>query len=292
MIGFLNINKPAGISSRRVVDQVAAIIPHEKIGHAGTLDPIATGVLVLAIGGATRLIQYLHEYQKSYRATFLLGHASESDDIEREVTIDPDAPVPSEQQMIDALPEFVGEIQQVPPAFSAIKVDGKRAYKMARRGEKVEIKPRQVSIYRNECSRYQYPELELDVQCSAGTYIRSLGRDLAIHLGTTAVMSHLVRTGHGPFNIDQSIELDSLTALNIDQHLITPQSALVEFPTCVIDEKQVGLFQNGMMIDFPIQDPSIQTVIAVNQNDQMVALLKRKGDLAKPAINFANALSE
>ena len=291
MIGFLNINKPAGISSRRVVDQLTRIIPDEKIGHAGTLDPIATGVLVLAIGGATRLIQFLHEYQKSYRATFWLGHASESDDIEREVTIDPDAPVPSQQQIIDALPEFTGAIQQVPPAYSAIKVDGKRAYKMARRGKKVEMKPRQVNIYRNQCLRYQYPELELDVQCSAGTYIRSLGRDLAIHLGTTAVMSQLIRTGHGPFDINQSIEMDSLSTSNINGHLIAPQSALAGFPTCVLDEQQIERFRHGMMIDFPSQDPSIQTLIAINHNDQMVALLKRKGDQAKPAINFANTLN-
>ena len=291
MIGFLNFNKPPGISSRNVVDRISRIIPKTKIGHAGTLDPIATGVLVLAVGGATRLIQYLHEYRKSYQATFLLGHSSESDDVEREVTINKNALVPTEQQILDVIPGFVGEIEQVPPTFSALKVDGKRAYKLARRGQHVEMKPRKVSIFQHQLLRYEYPELELGIQCSAGTYIRSIGRDLAKKLDTTAVMSQLCRTEHGPFNLDQSEDLEAITPENIIRSLVAPQDALTQFPTCVISEQQVEWFRHGIMIDFPFDDLNIQTAIALNSSNQMVALIQRKGCEAKPAVNFSHSIS-
>ena len=246
---------------------------------------------MLAFGGATRLIQYLHEYRKSYQATFLLGHSSESDDVEREVTINKNAPVPATQQFMDVINGFVGEIEQVPPAFSALKVDGKRAYKLARRGQDVELKPRKVSIFQLQLLRYEYPELELGIQCSAGTYIRSIGRDLAKQLDTTAVMSQLCRTEHGPFNLYQSKDLEAITPANITTYLVAPQDALTQFPTCVISDQQVEWFRHGIMIDFPFDDPNIQTAIALNNTNQMVALIQRKGREAKPAVNFSHSVS-
>jgi tRNA pseudouridine55 synthase len=288
--GFLNINKPPGISSRKVVDRVVELIPHVKVGHAGTLDPLATGVLVIAIGGATRLVQFLHEFRKRYTAEFLLGRTSESDDVEREVVVVESANIPARTQIESMLTQFTGEIQQVPPPFSAVKIDGERAYKLARQGKKVQLKSRSVTIYRTCLEKYYYPQLKLDIECSAGTYIRSLGRDLANSLGTCAVMSELTRTQHGPFAISESIDIFESTADTTRQSLISPQFALNRFPVVTLSDQQIESLKHGIMLDFPHENELVNQLVAVDQNEQMVALLERKGHLARPSINFANEL--
>ena len=189
--GLLNLNKPAGMTSRDVVNIVQRLSRPAKAGHAGTLDPLADGVLVVCVGSATRLIEYVQRMPKRYVGTFLLGRQSPTEDIEGEVTELPDAPVPTREQIEAAARRFVGRIEQRPPAFSALKIRGRPAYKLARQGKPVELAPRPVEIYRIEVKKYRYPELVLEIDCGGGTYVRSLGRDLAESLGTAAVMSAL-----------------------------------------------------------------------------------------------------
>ena len=199
MFGFLNLNKPAGVTSRDVVNQVQRLVRPEKVGHAGTLDPLATGVLVVCVGRATRLTEYVQRMPKHYSATFLFGRQSDTEDIDGQVIELADPPQPKRDQIEATLPKFLGEIQQVPPAYSALKVEGRRAYDLARRGEDVQLAARPVVIYELRIVAYEYPELRLDIVCGSGTYVRSLGRNIARTVGTQAVMSALVRTAIGNF---------------------------------------------------------------------------------------------
>ena len=212
--GLLNIDKPAGVTSRDAVDLVQRLARPAKVGHAGTLDPLATGVLVTCVGSATRLIEYVQRMPKSYVGTFLLGRSSTTEDIDGPVTLLPDPPIPPSAGIEAAAEKFVGRFLQRPPVFSALKVAGRRAYDLARRGESPELKPRPIEVYALKVARYDYPELVLEIQCGSGTYVRSLGRDLAESLGTAAVMSALARTAIGPWTLETAVDPRTLTAEN------------------------------------------------------------------------------
>ena len=215
MFGLLVLDKPSGVTSRRIVDRVLRFVRPTKVGHAGTLDPLAAGVLLLGLGQATRLVEYVHELPKQYQATFLLGRSSTTEDIDGEITELPDAVPPTREQIEQAADTLRGDIQQRPPAFSALKVAGRRAYELARAGETPELAPRGVRINRLTITRYDYPELCLDVECSSGTYVRSLGRDLAERAGSAAVMSALVRTAIGPFTLAEAADPEAITRENL-----------------------------------------------------------------------------
>ena len=209
--GFLNIFKPRGLSSRAVVDQVQRLLRERgltrgtlpKLGHAGTLDPLATGVLVVCAGSATRLIDLVHSRPKAYRGSFLFGQRSDTDDVtgqmiagdvERAATI-------TRAELEAALVAFQGRIEQVPPDYSAVRVAGQRAYKLAREGTAVELRAKTIEVHRIDIVRFEPPELTLDIECGSGTYIRSIGRDLGELFGCGAVMSALCRTRVGPFEL-------------------------------------------------------------------------------------------
>ena len=234
MLGILNLNKPPGMSSRDAVNAVVRCTGRKiKVGHAGTLDPIAQGVLIVLIGKATRLADFVHNYPKSYSGTFRIGYQSNTDDSEGEVAQVENAPQITLGDLQAACSEFIGEIQQVPPQFSAVKINGKRAYKLARRGESVEIPSRQVTIHNLAVSRYSDPEFDLEITCSTGTYVRSLGRDLARSLGSQAVMTDLTRSSIGPFGISDSISVDDLKKLDatsLEQKLLSPFMAISDTP--------------------------------------------------------------
>src|SRR5262245_19826772 len=182
--GLLVLDKPGGITSRDAVDRAQRWFPRRtRIGHTGTLDPLATGVLVLCLGVATRLTEYVQRMAKTYRSTFRLGARSDTDDADGTVTPFTEAPVPSDADVRACLAGFVGEIEQTPPPYSAAKVTGRRAYGLARRGEDVELAPRRVQIYGIDVLAYNYPLLELEVRCGKATYIRSLARDAGERLG-------------------------------------------------------------------------------------------------------------
>ena len=198
MFGILNINKPVGKTSRDVVTRVVQVIrlatgTKIKAGHAGTLDPIASGVLVVCLGKATKLIQYVQRPLKKYTGRFELDVTSPSADIETEVTTIEKPQRPQRDEIEGVLSRFIGNIQQTPPAYSAISINGRRAYELARKGVEFEIKSKQVSIQRITVLDYRYPELILEIECGSGTYIRSLGRDIARSLDSDAVMTGLVR---------------------------------------------------------------------------------------------------
>ncbi len=246
--GILNLNKPPGCTSRDAVNQVERLARPAKTGHAGTLDPLATGVLVICVGQATRLIQYVQQMPKQYYATFLLGHHSVTDDTEREVTFLADAPQPIRNQIEAALSQFLGSIQQLPPQHSAVKVAGRRAYKMARKGQHVELAPRPVTIHSLRIIRYEYSELELMIECGSGTYVRSLGRDLAAALGTSAVMSALQRTAIGGFRVEDAISIAELNAESFAAHLQPALVAVDGLPLIQLTADQLTEIYHGRPI--------------------------------------------
>ncbi len=280
--GFLNVAKSAGVTSRDVVNRVQRLIKPARTGHAGTLDPLATGVLVVAIGQATRLIEYVQQMRKRYRGTFLLGQSSDTEDIEGTVIALADAPVPSRQEIERATSTLTGEVMQRPPAYSALKIQGKRAYDLARAGVAVELAARPVTIYSLSVVDYTYPHLVLDVECSGGTYIRSLGRDLAEHCGTAAVMSALVRTAIGPFDLAGAIAMEALDLPTIDANLLPPTAALAQLARLVVDADQQQRLSNGLPIVIPTTGFEAETAQALDLAGSLVAILRRDGDLWRP----------
>src|SRR5262245_59346798 len=207
--GFLNLDKTLGMTSRAAVDCCAQWFPRRtRLGHTGTLDPLATGVLVVAIGQGTRLTDYVQNMTKTYCAGMRLGARSDTDDGEGTITVNNDSRAIEPALVQQTLSAFVGTIPQVPPAFSAAKVDGRRAYDLARRGADVDLTPRAVRIDGIEIIRYEYPDLDVLVRCGKGTYIRSLARDLGERLGCGAYLSSLRRTSIGPFHESAALPLD------------------------------------------------------------------------------------
>lgn len=284
--GLLNLNKPSGVTSRRVVDRVQRLVKPAKVGHAGTLDPLASGVLVLGIGQATRLVEYVQEMPKQYRATFLLGRSSTTEDVEGDITELAGALAPRREELQRVAEEMTGEIEQRPPAFSALKVAGRRAYDLARAGGHVELAPRRVRIYGLEIVRYDYPELCVDVTCSGGTYVRSLGRDLALRAGTAAVMSALVRTAIGQFTIAEALDPETLTSDNLADHLLSPLLAVKGLMgDVVVSPAQQERLAHGLAIHVPeIVD---ERVAALDESGCLVAILARHADGAlRPLKNF------
>lgn len=210
MDGILLVDKSKGWTSHDVVAKVRNILKKEtgkkvKVGHTGTLDPFASGLLVLVIGSYTKRAVEFSKLDKTYEAELVLGSMSPTGDIEGEITKKSDKE-PTLQEIKEVLGEFTGEIQQIPHKFSAIKVGGQRAYKLARAGERVEIEPRKVTIYDIENVKYNYPKLRFTAKVSSGTYIRSLAEDIGEKLGTGAYLSSLCRTKVGKFNIEDSIQ--------------------------------------------------------------------------------------
>lgn len=272
--GLLNLNKPGAVTSRQVVDRVVRLVRPAKAGHAGTLDPLATGVLVVAVGAATRLVQYIHRRPKSYVATFLLGRRSDTEDVEGQVVELSSPPIPTLAQLTAAAGRLTGEILQRPPQYSALKVDGRRAYKLARRGQEVSLEPRPVTIFRLAIEEYQYPELRLTIDCSTGAYVRSLGRDLAESLGTAAVMSKLVRTRVADFELDRAVAPDALTTENLAQHLQPPLAAVAWMPRVELSEAETADILNGRPIRR--QTPQAEAA-AIDPAGRLVAILVGRG---------------
>ena len=216
--GFLVLDKPLGVTSRTAVDRAALwFAKGTRLGHTGTLDPLATGVLVIALGQATRLTEEVQQMDKVYRAGICLGARSDTDDAEGRITATAGATLPTRLELDSMLGQFLGEIEQVPPAFSAAKVAGRRAYVLARRGAEVDLQPRRVQVYEIRLLRYEYPDLELEIRCGKGTYIRSLARDLGERLGCGGYVQALRRLRVGPFDEHVAVPLD-----------VDPQTALAK----------------------------------------------------------------
>lgn len=270
--GILNINKPAGWSSRDVVNRVERLVKPAKAGHAGTLDPLAEGVLIVGVGGATRLISAVQEYSKEYLGTFQLGCRSDTDDCTGQVVPTDNARVPTRNDIEALIPEFIGEIWQVPPQFSAIHVEGQRAYAVARRGETVQIAARQVQVSRLEIISFDWPKLELLVECGSGTYIRSIGRDVGERLGCGGMMTALIRTRIGPFHIDQAVGIADLTKDNVTEHLQPAARAVEHWTQYDCTESELWDLSHGRMVEsrLPLSEGSRCAIIA--PDGQLAAL--------------------
>ncbi|GAB4135404.1 MAG: tRNA pseudouridine(55) synthase TruB [Planctomycetaceae bacterium] len=243
--GLLNIHKPAGLTSRRVVDHVVRLIRPAKAGHAGTLDPLATGVLVVCVGSATRLIPHVQHGRKQYRAKFILGQRSNTDDMTGEIETVPNVQPISREQLESLLPDFLGRVEQTPPQFSAVHVKGKRAYELARHGQQVELTSRLVEIDVLEITHFDYPEFTLNITCGSGTYVRSIGRDLGEKLGCGAIMTELTRTAVGPFSLDNAIDLDDLTSDSLAESLQPPALAVGHLPRYQCSTEQLEHISHG-----------------------------------------------
>ncbi len=274
--GLLNVNKPAGITSRTAVDLVQRLARSDRVGHAGTLDPLATGVLIVCVGQATRLIQYVQRMPKRYVGTFLLGRRSPTEDVDGEVETLVDPPIPSRSQVEAAAAQFVGRLMQRPPAFSALKVSGRRAYDLARRGEEVQLQPRLIEVYSLTAGRYEYPELVLEICCSGGTYVRSLGRDIAESLGTCTVMSALVRTAIGPWQVSDAVDPRGLTSGNWRDLLQPLRKAVADLPVREVSDAEVARLRQGLFIE---GDPteSGDELAAIDGRGRLAAILVRRG---------------
>jgi tRNA pseudouridine55 synthase len=244
--GLLVIDKPAGLTSHDVVQRVRRWAKQRRVGHLGTLDPLATGVLPIALGEATKLSQLLTLGEKGYHGTIRLGVETATYDGEGEVTARSDGPWPDRETVDKALERFRGEIMQTPPPYSAVKLGGEAAYRLARRGEEVELEPRPVTFQRLDLVSYDPPDLEIEVACSAGTYLRSLAHDLGGELGTFGHLARLVRTRSGPFTLEQAIPLDDLDQL--DQSRLIPMAAATGLPTYEVDARTARRVGRGVQL--------------------------------------------
>jgi tRNA pseudouridine55 synthase len=269
--GLLNLNKPIGLTSRDVVDRVARPLRKIKVGHAGTLDPLASGVLVVCVGAATRLIEYVQRMPKTYRARIRLGATSDTDDADGTVVEATDPPVPTESDLRAALAGQVGTIDQVPPEFSAIKVAGERAYDLARAGREVVLKARPVAISRIELLAYVWPNVELEIDCGSGTYIRSIARDVGQTLGCGGLIEVLTRTRIGPFAIEDAVDPRDLDRAAILGVLRPATEAVADLPSVILDEERIHAIGQGRTIEVDPPMPAGEAVL-LDESGEIVAI--------------------
>ena len=282
LFGFLNIYKPKGLTSHDVVARLRKITKVRQIGHTGTLDPFATGVLPICIGKATRLIEYLDD-DKEYLATVQFGKNTATYDLEGEITATFDKKV-TEEDVKNALKDFEGEISQIPPIYSAIKVNGKKLYDYARQGQDIEIKPRKVTISKIGLKEFDKTSqsAKITVACSKGTYIRSIAYDLGAKLGCGGYLTALERTKAGKFQVNTAIKLEDLTEVSqIVENLINPLDML-SIPIHNLSENERERVSHGMSIcnsDFPDSDIVILSyggrIYAIGKVEQNKILVKK-----------------
>ena len=306
--GWINLHKPAGVTSTQAVSIVKRALRPKKIGHGGTLDPLAEGVLPLALGEATKTIPYCQDSDKCYRFTVTWGQSRTTDDEEGEVLETSDVR-PAEEQINSIIAKFIGEIEQVPPRYSAIKIDGKRAYDLARQGEEIEIKSRIINVHDLKLIKASEDSADFVCDCGKGTYIRSLGRDIAEELGTKGYISHLERTKVGAMQLESAFSLakfeeisdsapsdkelgDAQRAL-LDEVLLSPATMLDDIPALAINDREAVKLKNGQSLLF-VAKPDLQRLekagIQIKQthtalttcNDKPVALVNVDGPEIKP----------
>ena len=280
--GLILVDKPTGPTSHKVVSIVRRETGVRKVGHAGTLDPRASGVLILCMGSATRLSEYLSTASKRYEAVIRFGASTKTYDAEGDAVRITGA-VPTEEDIKEILPEFTGKIEQVPPPYSAIKIKGKKAYELARAGKEFDLAARDVTIYQMALLEYRPPDLVLEIECSAGTYIRSLAHDLGEQLGTGAHLANLRRTKVGHFTIEDCVSLRELELGFIDgtwvEYLRPAASALPDLQRIEVDGKIYEDITFGRLI--PADPPASGTALAIGPDGDLIAILDAVEDGAK-----------
>ncbi len=293
MDGVLNINKPSGVTSHDIVLSVRKILRERRIGHTGTLDPLATGVLVLCVGKATRIARYLEAGEKEYKAVMRLGVTTDTLDSEGRVLETKSYLPPDRQRIIEVIHGFIGSIMQRPPAYSAVKVGGVPSYKLAREGKAEPLMPRQVKIYSIELTSFEDPLVRLTVRCSKGVYIRTLCSEIGSSLGMGAHLVGLERSRSGRFSIDHAAtleQLQSMTASNDAVQVTTPiDEALSDLPLVVISETETVRVMHGNQITCPASFASITTDL-VRLHDpagRLLALARINAGVLKPELVFS-----
>jgi tRNA pseudouridine55 synthase len=290
--GILLVDKPQGITSHDVVSRTRKLAGTRKIGHAGTLDPMATGLLVLGMNSSTRLLTFVVGLGKEYFATVRLGQSSDTDDAEGTLGEPADATAVSDAQIAAGVAALTGDISQVPSSFSAIKVDGKRAYALARAGEDVELTARAVTIHafdvletrRGAGESGRFVDLDVRIECSSGTYIRALARDLGDALGVGGHLMALRRSKVGPFDVAEASTLDDLV---VDERLLTPASvATALFPSHTLDAAEVVDLVHGKRLTVPELDGIVGPIAALGPDGRLVGLLASAGGTVKAIVNF------
>jgi len=229
--GVLLIDKPSGMTSHDVVDQVRRKLRMKRIGHAGTLDPMATGLLIILVGKATKLSQYLTSLDKTYSGTIKLGESTNTQDADGEITVTRPVPELTQLQAQFVMSDFVGDQYQTPPMFSAVKIKGQRLYKLARKGQEVEREPRFIRVSSFQITRFELPEIDFTLDCSKGTYVRTLANDLGEKLECGAHLTALRRDASNDFDTSRAIELDAFKEMEIseiEKRLIPPHEATPE----------------------------------------------------------------
>ena len=288
--GLVIVDKPGGLTSHDVVARIRRLAGTRRVGHAGTLDPMATGVLVVGVEKATRLLGYLTLTQKQYEATIRLGQSTSTDDAEGELTFTASADQVSTETISKAVAELTGEIQQVPPAVSAIKVDGQRAYKLTRAGAAPELKPRPVTVYEFTVTDVRPAgdllDVDATVRCSSGTYIRALARDLGRKLGTGGHLTALRRTWVGGYGLDAARTLDQLA----ERFEVMPlaEAAAAAFPRRDLSADEARRLAHGGRL--PAGPPGTGTAsptAAFAPDGSLVALLAEQDGQARPLVVFA-----
>lgn len=291
--GWIIIDKPGGLSSNAVVGRVRRLTGAAKVGHAGTLDPMATGVLPMALGEATKIVSYLMDGAKAYRFTVRWGEQRNTDDAEGEVVATSDAR-PAKEQILAVLGNFIGDIEQVPPVFSAIKIEGKRAYALARADQAPEMKPRTIHIEDLKLlSVVDADHAEFEAVSGKGAYMRSLARDLGTALGTVGHIVQLRRIAVGPFDEKQAISLDKLESLRhsapLSEHLLPVETVLDDIPALALTETEARKLSQGQAIPVlpvasrsPLKNIGQGDVVRVMAEGRLVALAKINGGEIRP----------
>ena len=293
MDGVLAINKPSGMTSHDVVQAVRRILREKRVGHTGTLDPLATGLLVLCMGKATRIARYLEAGEKEYTAVMRLGVITDTQDSEGRILETRTYTPPVREAIRGLLGRFTGSIMQEPPVFSAIKVSGVPSYKLARQGKAKPLAPRQVTIFSIDLIEYDDPFIRLSVRCSKGVYIRTLCADIGNALGMGAHLTGLVRTRSGRFRLDKAVTLESLSeaasSAAVYSILVSIDEALAEFPAAKIDEAGAGKIVHGSSISWPEMQPAGRDALmrVHGPSGSLLAVARAVAGMLKPELVFA-----
>ncbi|HMZ08037.1 MAG TPA: tRNA pseudouridine(55) synthase TruB [Anaerolineales bacterium] len=275
--GALVVDKPVGMTSHDVVQVIRNGTGLRRAGHTGTLDPRASGVLVILVGPAVRLSEYVSASDKRYQAIIRLGGTTDTYDAEGKFTPSKDPSNITEEEFEEALKTFIGEIEQTPPPYSAVKVQGRKAYEMARKGEEVDLEPRTITVHHLEVLEWTPPEVVIDVHCSSGTYVRSLANDLGKKLGCGAYLVGLRRTKSGKFTLRDSVPLrklqEAFTAGNWYQYLIPAAEALGDWPAVELNPDEVEAVRHGHRVKAKQADLVNEKVRGVSTQGELVALM-------------------
>jgi len=281
--GIINILKHAGVSSHDIVQQTRKILRTKKVGHTGTLDPDAVGVLPVCIGKATRLAEYLTSSTKRYRALIGFGYETDTQDGSGQVTRSTELPVLNRDEFERVLECFIGESEQVPPMFSAVKINGQPLYKLAREGKEIEREARKIQIYDLKLIDYNYRSALIDVTCSKGTYVRTLCQDIGKALNSSAYMSFLLRIQSGIFHIENAYTLAEIKQLEVNKYLVNMADSLADFPSLEFPQEDIIKIGYGNSVNLATKSVGkSERYKVLDQNNELLAIGIIKDNYFKP----------